>query len=244
MMIRCDLHLHTDLSPCSDPDMTPGNIVAMASLKGLQAIAITDHQSCGNCQAAMAIAKRLNGPLVIPGMEVESQEEIHLLCLFPDLESAQQMESLVRRHMPRYLNRRDIFGEQHYYNDQDEIVGNEDQLLLVACQLDCFLLAQKALELGGVCLPAHIDREANSMLASLGQIPPDFPARWLELSIMADEKKLLQKHPELQNYHRLRNSDAHGLTDIAEPGWALQVPDFTQDDDDLSRQKIIQALRA
>ncbi len=241
MIVRCDLHLHTDLSPCADPDMTPGNIVAMAALKGLQAIAITDHQSCGNCSAAMTIAERLGGPLVLPGLEVESQEEIHLLCLFPDLAAASRMEARVRAAMPEFKNRRDIFGAQHYYNAEDEICGEEDRLLLVACGIDCFELARLALDLGGVCLPAHVDREANSMLATLGLIPPDFPTRWLEVSAAGDERRLLADHPELLDYRLLSNSDAHRLSDIAEPGWPLQVPDFSPDAD--GRQKLILALR-
>lgn len=241
MIVRCDLHIHSDLSPCADPDMTPGNIVAMASLKGLQVIAITDHQSCGNCGPAMDLSPLLSGPLVLPGMEVESQEEIHLVCLFPDLDAARQMEEVVRSHMPALRNRRDIFGEQHYYNNQDEIIGEEDRLLLVACQLDCFELARTVLDLGGACLPAHVDRQANSMLHALGLIPPDFPARWLELSMAADERRLLEIHPELLNYRLLRNSDAHRLEDLAEPGWPLNVADFTPDA--AGRQKVIKALR-
>jgi 3',5'-nucleoside bisphosphate phosphatase len=241
MIVRCDLHLHSDLSPCSDPDMTPGNIVAMAALKGLQAIAITDHQSCGNCGPAMAMADRLGGPLVLPGLEVESQEEIHLLCLFPDLAAAQEMERLVRGAMPYHRNRKDIFGEQHFYNNQDEIIGEEERLLLIASQLDCFELARQALDLGGVCLPAHVDREANSMLTVLGLIPPDFPTRWLELSAATDERQLLEIHPELLQYRFLGNSDAHRLEDIAEPGWPLQIPGFSPDAG--GRQKLIQALR-
>jgi len=241
MNVRCDLHLHTDLSPCADPDMTPGNIVAMAGLKGLQVIAITDHQSCGNCGPAMAIAAKMGGPLVIPGLEIESSEEIHLVCLFPTLDAACRMESLVRQAMPLMPNRRDIFGEQHYYDEDDGIVGEETRLLLVACRLDCFELAENALALGGVCLPAHIDREANSMLNTLGRIPPDFPARWLELSASADEKALLSDHPELLNYRLISSSDAHRLADIAEPGWPLHLPDFSADQN--GRQKLILALR-
>ena len=136
MIVRCDLHIHTDLSPCAEADMTPGNVVAMAKLIGLQFIAITDHQSTGNCRAAMALSASIDGPVVIPGLEVESSEEIHLLCLFPDLEKAEQLEHRIRATMPVRPNRPDIFGDQHYYDDQDNICGTEERLLLVPCSLD------------------------------------------------------------------------------------------------------------
>ena len=101
MIFQCDFHIHSVLSPCADALMTPANIVNMARLQGLDVIAVTDHQSCGNCAATMDTAKKLGGPLVIPGLEAESAEEIHLICLFPDLDAAQKMTDLIRLHLPR-----------------------------------------------------------------------------------------------------------------------------------------------
>ena len=241
MFVSCDLHIHTDLSPCSEEEMSPGNIVGMALLKGLQVIAITDHQSCGNCAAAISLSEKIGGPLVLPGLEVESQEEIHLVCLFPELNQALQMEKLVRGALPAMENRPEIFGRQYYYNLEDERIGEEKQLLLLACQLDSYTIARLAADLGGVCLPAHIDREANSMLSTLGMIPEDFPVRWLEISACADTGRLIASHAELAHYQLLRSSDAHRLADIAEPGWPLDVPGFTPDA--AGRQKVILALR-
>jgi hypothetical protein len=117
--------------------MTPGNIVGMAILAGLDAIAITDHQSVANCEAAMAIAEAMDGPLVLPGMEVESSEEIHLICLFPDLSSAMTMAGQVQDSLMPIKNRPDIFGEQLLFNEDDECIGHEDRLLLQACGLSC-----------------------------------------------------------------------------------------------------------
>ncbi|MEA4890245.1 MAG: phosphoesterase [Clostridiaceae bacterium] len=241
MIVRCDLHIHSDLSPCAEPDMTPGNIVGMAMVKGLQVIAVTDHQSCGNCRPAMALSEAIGGPLVIPGLEIESAEEIHLLCLFPDLDAACQIEKLIRGSMPKRANRPDIFGEQHYYDEQDNCIGIEEQLLLLPSSLSCDEIAQKVVACSGVCLPAHVDREANSMLLILGSIPADFPTGWLELSARADEPALLRLHPEMAGYKRLRNSDAHRLPDLAEPGFPLEIPEFSPDQE--GRLKVIQALR-
>lgn len=238
MQYLCDFHIHSALSPCADPDMTPGNIVGMAKLQGLQAIAITDHQSCGNCAAAIRQSEKTGGPLVVPGLEVESREEIHMICLFPTLAAAQSFCTFVWSGLPMILNRADIFGEQLYFDENDELAGQEDRLLLQACSLGCDELARLALSLDGVCLPAHIDREANSMLTILGQVPPDFPCSWLELSLTADENRFRSRHPELSDYQFFHGSDAHRLADLATAGQLLDISV------DLSTSAIIQALRA
>lgn len=239
--IRCDLHIHSALSPCSADDMTPGNIVGIAMLNGLDVIAITDHQSCGNCEAAMAIAETLSSLIVIPGLEVESAEEIHLVCLLPGLAAARTIEELVRSHMPVQKNRVDIFGEQCLYNEDDELAGHEERLLLIACSLSCDEIARAVQALGGACLPAHIDREANSMLATLGAIPEEFPLTWFELSRRARLPAFFDHHPELQGIPWLTSSDAHRLGDIADPGWPLLVESWQ--DPAEARRHVLQALR-
>ena len=190
--LRVDLHIHTDLSPCAERDMTPGNIVGMAMILQLDAIAITDHQSCGNCGAAMAISESLGGPLVIPGMEAESAEEIHLLCLFPDLAAAKTFETELKASQPVRPNRKEIFGEQWYVNENDEHFADEERMLLMPSQLTCGAIAERVLKLGGVCIPAHLDREVNSMLVTLGTVPPEFPAQVIELSRRADPARFFQ----------------------------------------------------
>ncbi|MBO5364465.1 MAG: PHP domain-containing protein, partial [Clostridia bacterium] len=128
-----DLHIHSALSPCGDEDMTPNNIVNMALLKGLDIIAVTDHNSCGNLRAVTEVAgDRL---LVVPGMEIESSEEVHILGYFPTIEAAEKMEELIRRNSTPVKNRPGIFGRQLYFNAEDEIVGEEERLLVMASGL-------------------------------------------------------------------------------------------------------------
>lgn len=222
MTLTCDLHIHSALSPCADNDMTPGNIVGMASLKGLDVIAITDHQRCANVGPAMKIAESY-GVAVIPGMELETAEEIHFICLFPDLQSAEAFESLVADHMPAVLNREDIFGEEWLFNDEDERIGKEPNLLLTPCSFsyqDAFREVEKA---GGVCYPAHVDRDAYSILSSFGMIPPEVQSKTLEISASCDVGELLSAHPELKDYRLLRASDAHALGTILEPGSMVEI---------------------
>ncbi len=224
--LRADLHIHSVLSPCAERDMTPGNIIGMAMLLGLDVIAITDHQSCGNCAAAMAISAALEGPLVIPGMEIESAEEIHLLCLFPDLGSARACEADIRASQPKRANRPDIFGEQWLMDENDERVGEEPRLLMSPSCYSCDEIAVRVLAAGGVCIPAHLDREANSMLVSLGAVPPDFPTDIIELSTHAVPDAFFRTHPGLAGYRYLVNSDAHSLETFAasRPDWAREGP--------------------
>lgn len=210
-------------------------------LNGLDVIAITDHQSCGNCEAAMAIAEAHDGPVVLPGLEVESSEEIHLVCLLPDLDSARAIERQVRSTMPQQKNRVAIFGEQSYYNEDDELVGEEEQMLLVACGLSCDEIARAVQDLGGACLPAHLDREANSMLNTLGVIPEEFPVTWFELSKKANPDVFFKAHPELRQYPWLSSSDAHRLVDIAEPGWTLAVEHWQSPAE--GRRQVLHTLR-
>lgn len=223
MKLFYDLHIHSALSPCADEAMTPLNIVAMAKLKDLDVIAVTDHQSCGNCAAVMAAAARMDGPVVLPGLEIESAEEIHLLCLLPDIAAARRMEKQVRDHMPERSNRPDIFGEQQLLDENDMIIGCESRLLLQPCTLDCGELAQVAAGLGGVLIPAHIDRDAYSMLQTLGAIPPDYPARWLEYADPDNARLLPERMPSLRLYRPLFNSDAHRLESISEKIHALDI---------------------
>ena len=107
-----DLHVHSCLSPCADDDMTVHNIAGMAALKGLQIVALTDHNTCGNCRSFYAACKR-QGIIPIAGMELTTAEEIHLICLFEELESAEAFEKEFKAYRLRVRNRVEIFGHQY-----------------------------------------------------------------------------------------------------------------------------------
>lgn len=240
-MLLGDLHIHTALSPCAEADMTPGNIVGMAKLKGLDVIAITDHQSLGNAAAVIAMSRQLQGPIVLPGLEVSSAEEIHLICLFSDLERAARLEKIVQDNLMRRLNRPDIFGTQLLLSPDDAVLGHFPDLLLMPTRLSAQQIAAKTLAFGGACLPAHVDRDANSMLTTFGLIPDDFPAAYLEISRALTPDAFKRQHPELKNHPILQSSDAHRLGDIAEPGHPLPL---LEGRDELGvAQRLILALR-
>ena len=214
-----DLHIHSALSPCGDEDMTPNNIVNMAKLKGLDIIAVTDHNACGNVRAVMEVAG--DDLMVLPGMEIESSEEVHILGYFPTIEAAEKMEELIIRNSTMVKNRPEIFGRQLYLNAVDEVVGEEERLLVMASGLTSKEIFYLVRELGGVPVPAHIDRTSYSMISNLGFLPP-------ELSVGAVEITNGKRHEWEKEYREmtiLTSSDAHYLGDIAEPMWHMDIND-------------------
>ena len=218
-----DLHLHSALSPCGDEDMTPNNIVNMALLKGLDIIALSDHNSAGNLRAvAKAAGSRL---LVIPAIEVESAEEVHIVCYFPSVDRAEQFSEELKAQLPPIENRPDIFGRQLYLNEQDEVTGEEHQLLVCASGLSIEQVFSLTANYGGASVPAHIDRSSSSILSNLGFIPPDLPVSALEITT----KKRAELEQKYAGFRILTNSDAHYLEDIAEPEFSLDLEEKSID---------------
>ena len=210
-----DLHIHTALSPCGDNDMTPNNIVNMALLKGLDIIAVTDHNACHNAGALMELGARRQ-VLVIPGLEVESVEEVHVVTLFPDLESARKMGERVAARLPEMANREEIFGEELILNSKDEETGRLEQLLIVASEMTVEEVFQAADELGVIAFPAHVDRDSCSIVSNLGGIPDTLDVKIIELSAKCDAEAFFDNYPGLRQYPVLRDSDAHYLWDMSE----------------------------
>jgi PHP family Zn ribbon phosphoesterase len=222
MKLTYDLHIHSCLSPCSSDDMTPNNIVDMALLKGLDVIAVTDHNTCRNVRAVMACAE--GKPIcVLPGMELETREEVHMLCLFDSIEALEFLYDTVRSKMPPIKNRKDIFGNQLVMNQKDEVIAEEENLLIAACDLSVDEAIALCRALGGVIVPAHIDRPANSIVSNLGFIPPEYEFSCLEVSRRITIQEALQEYQELSGYTFLQNSDAHMLEDILEPINTMQA---------------------
>ena len=204
-----DLHMHSCLSPCADDDMTPANICGMAYIKGLQAIAVTDHNSARNLPYVKEAADHY-GLILLPGMEITTKEEVHLLGYFRDVETAVEVGEIFSAHLPPMKNKPDFFGNQLVMNTDDEVVAVEDRLLIGATDLDlaeCTAIIRKH---GGAAVPAHINR-GHGLLVNLGLFPeePVFPVVEVRPELPVMEKLIEGKR-------RLRSSDAHHLGDILE----------------------------
>ncbi|MBP5491377.1 MAG: PHP domain-containing protein [Clostridiales bacterium] len=242
----CDLHMHSALSPCAENDMTPGNMVSMAFLNGLDVIAVTDHCSSRNCEAAVKCSEFLkkeqgHAPLVIPGMEVEVAEGFHVLALFPNCEKALEFEEFWTSRRPKIKNRVEIFGNQYVMNDDDEVVEELEYLLSTGSDCSMIELYAKLDELGAAAIPAHIDKDSYSMVASLGTVPEEWKGRLLEVSRRCNLPEFWEKHPELTGYHYIVDSDAHQLPDIADPGYSLKLP--IEKNENLDATTFVNALR-
>ena len=215
-----DLHIHSCLSPCGDDDMTPSNITGMAAVKNLDVIALTDHNSCRNCPAAIEAGKRL-GITVLPGMELTTSEEIHVLFLFASLGRALSFDAYVYEHLLPVRNRPEIFGTQLIVDENDKVSGSLDKLLISATDIPFDETGKLAYSFGGICFPAHLDKSSTSLISNLGAIPPDSTFSCAELKDMKNLHRLKREHPYLENCRILSSSDAHYLWDIAEPN--LQI---------------------
>ncbi|MBR5615917.1 MAG: PHP domain-containing protein [Clostridia bacterium] len=223
---RCDLHIHSCLSPCGDEDMTPGNIVGMALLNGLQIVALTDHNSTKNCPAFFGIAKA-HGIIPVAGIELTTSEDVHAVCLFRDLESAMDFGEYVDERRFKIKNEPDIFGRQLIMDENDEICGEEEYLLINASYLSLEDAYREVTARGGVCYPAHIDRSSSGIISMLGDFPPEPHFTAFELNDIASLADCLEKHPILKDRGLIHvaSSDAHYLTDISEEGFEIELED-------------------
>lgn len=220
MKLYYDFHIHSALSPCGDNDMTPNNLINMSIIKGLDAVALTDHNACENVRAAAAVAG--DKIIFIPGMEVETSEEVHIVTLFPTADAAEEMQRILVDSSPFIPNRPEIFGNQYIMDENDEICGEIDRMLVTASGLDIYTVVAATKDLGGIAYPAHIDRESYSVLSNLGFIPPDLDISAVEIT----EKSRTALEGEYSNrYNIITSSDAHYLWDISERNHYIEVSD-------------------
>lgn len=210
MKCAVDLHIHSCLSPCGDELMTPNNIVNMAKLKGLDMIAIADHNTARHLPAFEKVAQRV-GVALLPAMELCAREEVHILSYFRTVAEALAFSDEVYRHLPPFKNRPELFGRQMELDENDDFVREEERLLISALDLSVDALAEKISAAGGLAVPAHINRGANGILQALGFIPADvkFSAYEVVKGMALSEKAI----PELKTLH---SSDAHYLENILE----------------------------
>lgn len=210
MKYRYDLHVHSALSPCADKDMTPVTIVGAAKLLGLDFVAIADHNSVLNVEVAMA-AGEAYGIEVVPAMELQTREDVHILCLFPTFEALQAFHSAVT--FSKRLNRPDIFGEQLIMDEDDNVVGHEPTMLLDSADISSTDVPELVARFGGAAVPAHIDRDSNGMIAILGGIEDGYGT--VEISSKASAE-FVEKWSKGRIV--IVDSDAHTLDAISSKG--------------------------
>ena len=227
MRIKYDLHIHSALSPCADDNMTPSNIVGFAKLQGLDAVAIADHNAIANVKVAMDVGDAFD-VVVVPAMELQTAEDIHILCLFEKFENLQSFYNCI--NFADIQNRAEIFGEQLILDEDDNVLGEEQRMLLVASGVSVEEVVSLAKQHNGIAVAAHVDREENGMVAILGTVTEDFSV----VEISATATKQIQCYTTGRKV--ITNSDAHTLEDIGVADGELEVVER-------SAKGILQALR-
>lgn len=209
---RADMHIHTCLSPCSDWEMSPKRIVERSHQKGLDIIAICDHNSAENVGAAI-VAGEKRGIEVLPGMEVCSREEVHIVALFEKLEQALAMQEYIYAHLPEE-NQPELFGDQWVVNENDEFLRENPRLLIGATQLGLNKIVEKIHFLDGLSIASHVDRPAFGIISQLGFIPPDLKLDGIEVSRHTSPKEAREKIAGIGDFPCVTSTDAHYLDDI------------------------------
>ena len=219
-----DLHMHSCLSPCGGEDNTPANVAGMCALAGLDVVALTDHNSTGNC-AAFCRAAEHYGLLALPGMELTTAEEVHVVCLLPDLAAAEEFAALVRTRLPGVKNRADIYGAQILMDEKDNVLGEDDAFLAGATSIGIYEVTELIRPFGGVAYPAHIDRSTFALLNNLGLWDPDmnFPLAEVSRNCPPD----LFERPDLRGVRHFNASDAHYLDQILDAHQYMELPERT-----------------
>jgi len=203
-----DLHVHTALSPCADDSCTPANLVSAAVRHGLDIIAVTDHNSAENV-GAVARCGRRNSLTVIPGMEVTTAEEVHLVCLLNNVESALALQDIIYSVLPGADNAPDIFGRQLVIDEDGATVRECPRLLAVAAGISAQDVVKTVHGLGGLAFAAHVDRPSYSLIANLGFVPPELELDALEISAATTRDAAVAQFPGISGYPLVCGSDAH-----------------------------------
>mgnify|MGYP000394295527 CR=1 FL=1 len=212
LKLKADLHLHSVLSPCGDLLMTPGEIVKKAKEEEIEVIALTDHNSAENVEVFKYFAKK-NNLEIIPAMEAETKEEIHILCYFPDIKSLLNWQEIIYNNLSDQENDEDFFGPQIKCDYNDDYQSKINTLLAGSVDLSLEKCVEKVKKLGGLVVPSHLDRK-HSIISQLGFIPPELNLITAEISKNTDPETILKKFPYLKDLQFMQNSDSHYLKEI------------------------------
>ena len=190
--------------------MIPPLIVHEALERGINLLAVTDHNSTGNVISVQKAA-RGTGLVVIPGIELQTREEVHVLCLFETHEQMMEIQMFVDENLPVIENNSEFFGQQYFVDETGEYIRSEDRLLSNSVNVTLKEAGEKVAALGGLFIPAHINRKAYGLIANLGLVPLDVHFDALEISRHITPGEARKTFPQIKPYHLVQNGDVHFL---------------------------------
>lgn len=224
---RADLHLHTVLSPCGDVSMSPEGIVSACAGLGLAIIGITDHNTTRQCRIVTELAGE-KGLFVLPGVELTTREEVHLLAYFENLAVAGAFQVWIDEHLQVIRNKPELFGYQVVVDRDEQVVYQEERLLIASLSADIYETAAAVRAHHGLLVCAHVNKGKNSLFGQLGMMPKGLAVDALEVAAVAQRPRVIDAFPEVSGIPFVCGSDAHYAEDIGSgtTGFALERPDF------------------
>lgn len=214
---RADLHIHTVLSPCGDLEMSPGNIVAKAAEKGFDIIAVTDHNHTGHARLTRELGAR-KGIWVVYGAEINTREEVHCLTFFDTNEQMLAFQEELEQNLTKIPNDTSLLGHQVIVDEHEQIVKEVSHSLYPGLKWSIEEAEEVVHSLGGLFVPAHVDRYKNGLYSQLGLFPTGLEVDAVEISRRSSREVAEKEHPELKAYTLIQNSDAHFIDDIGRAG--------------------------
>lgn len=209
------MHIHSALSACGEDIMSPRLILEQAVQKKIQLISITDHNAIQHSMTACL--KSINLPIrVIPGVELTTREEVHLLAYFPTIDTLVKMEKIIDDHLVKGKNNARLFGYQLHYDDNGEILEIDNRLRHSALNIGLDELIKVIHEMQGIAIPAHIDKNRFSLLSQLGFLDPMSKFDGVEVSKFKWRKSGFALGDAYLGFPVIAGSDSHSLEDIGQ----------------------------
>jgi len=212
-LFKADLHIHTILSPCGDIEMTPLGIISQAKSKGLDVIGITDHNSTRQSVEIKKVGER-EGIFVLCGAEITTKEEVHVVVFVDGVERLNELQSYLDNYLIKIPNNEEVFGYQLVVDESENVLYQEENLLIGAIDRSLEEVEEFVHSLDGIFIPAHIDKQRDSIFSQLGFLPPHLKVDALELSWRTNREEFIKLHPYLKKYSFITSSDAHYPNEI------------------------------
>ena len=219
MSVLADLHNHSCLSPCGSLDLSPRVLADLALRRGVQVLALTDHNSSLNCPAFARVCPP-RGILPLYGLEATTQEEIHILCLFTSLEASLDFSDYAYSLLLPFPNNPEKTGDQVYVDDEDGIEGEVEYYLINPLDLTVDSIGAKVAEYGGIVIPAHVERPAFSITSQLGVM---IKGPWDAVECTRLPPMINQEALDTLDYPLITSSDAHFPEHVARRPFELDI---------------------